>query len=125
MIRAISTTCIQSNFWVLSLSIEEVGDMYKILNSQGLGVAGRQNELIELALTYGFDGVEVDIDDLVGRHDALGKEFACQFLQSAKTDMGTFCLPAKLGGSDEEFNASIAKLDTIIDLANTLDAKQC
>ena len=35
--------------------------MYKILNSQGLGVAGKQNELIELALTHDFHGVEVDI----------------------------------------------------------------
>ncbi len=99
--------------------------MYKILNSQGLGVAGRQNELIELALTYGFNGVEVDIEDLVGRHDALGKQFACQFLQSATTDMGTFCLPAKLGGTNVEYQASIAKLDTIVDLAATLGAKQC
>jgi sugar phosphate isomerase/epimerase len=99
--------------------------MYKILNSQGLGVAGRQNELIELALTHNFSGVEVDIVDLVGRHDALGKEFACQFLQSAKIDMGTFCLPANLGGTQEEFETSIANLETIIDLANTLNAKQC
>ncbi len=99
--------------------------MYKILNNQGLGVAGKQNELIELALTHKFGGVEVDITDLVGRHDALGKQFACQFLQSAKINMGTFCLPAKLSGTDEEFNASIAKLDTIIDLANTLNAKCC
>ena len=99
--------------------------MYKILNSQGLGVSGRQNELIELALTHNFGGVEVDIVDLVGRHDALGKEFACQFLQSAKIDMGTFCLPAKLGGTQDEFESSIAKLETIINLANTLNAKQC
>ena len=46
--------------------------MYKILNSGGLGVAGKQNELIELALTHGFNGVEVDMVDLVGRHDTLG-----------------------------------------------------
>ena len=99
--------------------------LYKILNTQGLGVAGKQNELIELALTHDFSGVEVDVVDLVGRHDALGKQFACQFLQSAEINMGTFCLPANLGGTDEEFNASIAKLDTIIDLANTLKARCC
>jgi len=99
--------------------------MYKILNSQGLGVGGRQNELIELALTYGFNGVEVDVVDLVGRHDTLGKEFACQFLQSASTDMATFCLPFQLDGTDEQYAASIAKIDTILDLAQTLGAKQC
>lgn len=99
--------------------------MYKILNSQGLGVGSRQNELIELALTYKFDGVEVDMVDLLGRHDTLGKEFACQFFKSASTDMGTFHLPVKLGGTDEEYQASVAKLDTIVDLATTLGSKQC
>ena len=93
--------------------------MYKILNSQGLGAAGRQNELIELALTHSFGGVEVDMEDLVGRHDALGKQFACQFLQSAGIDMGTFCLPINFGAEDAEYAKQIAKLDTVIDLATT------
>ncbi len=99
--------------------------MYKILSSSGLGVGGKQNELIELALTHGFDGVEVDMADLVGRHDTLGKQFACQFLQSAKIDMGTFKLPVAIGGTDEEFGDSIGKLDTILDLAETLNARCC
>ncbi|MEM7316466.1 MAG: TIM barrel protein [Planctomycetota bacterium] len=99
--------------------------MYKILNTRGLGVSGKQNELIELALTFGFSGVEVDMQDLVGRHDAMGKEFACQFLQSAKIDMGTFCLPVDLGAENEKYGASIAKVDTILDLAETLNAKTC
>ena len=99
--------------------------MYKVLNSKGLGVAGRQNELIELALTHGFQGVEIDMNDLVGRHDALGKEFACQFLQSAKMDIGTFDLPIAFGGTDAEFVASCEKLETIMDLASTLNAKRC
>lgn len=99
--------------------------MYKVLNSGGLGVGGKQNELIELALTYGFNAVEVDMADLVGRHDTLGKQFAIQFLQSAKIDMGTFKLPVAIGGTDEEFNDSIAKLDTILDLATTLNARSC
>ena len=99
--------------------------MYKVLNSKGLGVAGRQNELIELALTHGFKGVEIDMNDLVGRHDALGKEFACQFLQSANMDIGAFDLPINFGGTDAEFVASCEKLETIMDLAATLNAKRC
>lgn len=99
--------------------------MYKILNSQGLGVAGRQNELIELALTHKFDGVEVDMEDLVGRHDTLGKEFACQFLQSANIDLGTFALTVDFGASEENYAAKISKLDTIADLAATLGCKRC
>ena len=99
--------------------------MYKILNSQGLGINGKQNELIELALTHGFNGVEVDMEDLIGRHDALGKVFACQFLQSAKIDMGTFKLPIDFGATEEAYTASVANIDTIVDLATTLNARCC
>jgi sugar phosphate isomerase/epimerase len=99
--------------------------MEKILNSQGLGISGRQNELIELALTHKFDGVEVDMEDLVGRHDTLGKHFACQFLQSANIGVGTFCLPIQLGANDETYASYSQKLDTICDLAQTLGANRC
>lgn len=99
--------------------------MYKLLNSRGLGVSGRQNELIELALTHKFNGVEVDMVDLIGRHDTLGKEFACQFLQSAKIDLGTFELPIDFGASDADFNTACEKLDTIGDLAKTLGSTRC
>jgi sugar phosphate isomerase/epimerase len=99
--------------------------MQKILNTAGLGVSGRQNELIELALTFKFDNVEVDMNDLIGRHDTMGKEFACQFLKSANIDIGTFVLPINLDASDEEFNAACAKLDTILSLCETLHGKRC
>lgn len=95
------------------------------MNSQGLGVSGRQNELIELALTHKFDGVEVDMEDLVGRHDTLGKEFACQFLQSANIDVGTFALPLKIGATDPDYASFMKKLETIGDLASTLGGKRC
>ena len=113
--------------------------MFKILNTRGLGVGGKQNELIELALTFGFNGVEVDMADLVGRHDAMGKEFACQFLKAAKSPasegdtasggkhltIGTFKLPIELSGTDEQYATSIAKNETIIDLATELGAERC
>ncbi len=97
---------------------------YKILNSGGLGVGGRQNELIELALTHKYDGVEIDMNDLVGRHDTLGKEFACQFLQSARIDLGTFDLPIDFGAADADYAKQCERLDTIIDLAQTLGTHQ-
>ena len=97
---------------------------YKILTSGGLGVGGRQNELIELALTHKYDGVEIDMNDLVGRHDTLGKEFACQFLQSARIDLGTFDLPIDFGAAEADYAKQCERLDTIIDLAQTLGTHQ-
>ena len=99
--------------------------MLKIINIQGLGVAGRQNELIELALTYKFNAVEIDMEDLVARHDAMGREFACQFLQSAKMDVGTFILPIDVGAADADYDKACEKLDTIIDLAKELNSSRC
>ena len=99
--------------------------MEKILNAQGLGVAGRQNELIELALTYQFKGVEVDMEDLVGRHDAMGKDFACQFLQSAKIELGTFRLPVSIGAAENDFVRFESKVPTIVSLCEALQGNRC
>ena len=99
--------------------------MEKILNTDGLGVSGRQNELIELALTYKFNSVEVDMNDLIGRHDTMGKEFACQFLQSAKINIGTFALPVCLDASDADFTEQCKHLDTIFSLCETLGGQRC
>ena len=99
--------------------------MEKILNLKGLGVSGRQNELIELALTFKFNTVEVDMEDLIGRHDTMGKEFACQFLQSANINIGSFDLPIDLDASDADFATQSAKMDTIFALCETLGGKRC
>ena len=99
--------------------------MEKILNCSGLGVSGRQNEMIELALTHKFNAVEIDMADLLGRHDALGKEFACQFLQSAKMNIGTFRLPIDLGAADDVYQSQVAKVDTILELASELNGTRC
>ena len=99
--------------------------MEKILNAQGLGVAGRQNELIELALTYKFKGVEVDMEDLVGRHDAMGKGFACQFLQSAKIELGTFRLPVSIGAAENDYAKFESNIATIVSLCEALHGNRC
>lgn len=99
--------------------------MEKILNCSGLGVSGRQNELIELALTHKFDAVEIDMADLLGRHDALGKQFACQFLLSAKMKIGTFRLPVDLGAADDAYQAQVAKIETILELTEELNGNCC
>ena len=108
--------------------------MYKILHFDGLGVGGRQNELIELALTHRFNAIEIDMADLIGRHDTMGQDFACQFIQSAKIkiggeeltiNMGTFTLPVDLGCNDDDFAKFMAKTDTIATLAKELGCKVC
>ena len=38
--------------------------MFRNLSTFGLPLSGRPSELIELALSFGFDGMDVDILDL-------------------------------------------------------------
>ena len=52
--------------------------MYRNLNPAALGVTGRQSELIELALTYGFKGLDLDIRSVVKRARTSGADQASQ-----------------------------------------------
>lgn len=99
--------------------------MEKILNLRGLGTGGRQNEMIEMALTHKFDGIEVDMADLLGRNETMGRQFALQFLKSAKTAVGTFQLPIDVEADDAGYVKALAKLDTVCDLAKELGCHRC
>lgn len=103
--------------------------MYKNLSGDGLGVSCRQNELIELALTYGFKGVEVDIAEMVSRADRFSAEFARRFVDSAKNSwnlcVGTFKLPVKLAANDADFDKAVARVAKQAELAEALEANRC
>ena len=100
-------------------------NMYKSLCTDGLGVSIRQNELIELALTYGYKGIEIDMDDMVGRAEKMGDEFATQFVNAANVDISTFELPIDFGASEADFKAQSGKLDKVCELAKSIGAKHC
>jgi sugar phosphate isomerase/epimerase len=99
--------------------------MEKILNLGGLGTGGRQNEMIELALTHKFDSIEIDMADVLARFEAMGRQFALQLLKSAHVKVGTFRLPIDFGGTNEQFEKELGKLDKVIDLAKELKCTRC
>jgi len=99
--------------------------MEKVLNQCGMGAGSRQSEIIELALTHRFDGIEVDMADLLARYEAMGKAFALQFFKSARVKTGTFKLPINLDVGQDDFPAQMAKLEKVIDLAKELSCTRC
>ncbi len=99
--------------------------MYRNLNSQPLGVSGRQSELIELALTYGFKGMSTDVDVLVRRAEKTDVEHSCRFFKSANLKIGSFELPFTWAGSEEDYQAGLTQLDAIGQIAQELEAKAC
>ena len=99
--------------------------MFRNLSKLGLAVCQRQNEMIELALTNKFRSIEIDMRDMLGRAEAFGAEFACQFVQSCDVEVGVFELPIDFSAPDEAFVKSMGQLDAVLELASSLNAKRC
>ena len=99
--------------------------MYRNLNAESLGISGRQNELIELTLTYKFRGFDIDIQELVRQIEARGRDHATRFLQSANVKIGSFELPIDLTVDDEQFAKELERLRDIAQLAESLGATRC
>jgi sugar phosphate isomerase/epimerase len=91
--------------------------MYKNLNPIAIGVSGRQSELLELALTYGFKGIEIDLADLVKRSQRSTFERAARFLTSAKVKVGGFETPIDLDDDDTTYAAKLAQLPEAAEIA--------
>lgn len=99
--------------------------MYKNLSAEGLGISGRQSELIELALTHGFKGLDLDIIDLAKRAQSQGVPQACRFLKSANIEVGGFDLPIRWLADEATFQADLPLLNTALEVAQFLGGKGC
>jgi sugar phosphate isomerase/epimerase len=96
--------------------------MFKNLNATVLGVSGRQSELIELAMTYGFMGLDIDITDLVKRTKRASFDSAARYLQSAQMQIGGFEIPVDLDSDDASFAKALTELKTIAEVAGKVNA---
>lgn len=99
--------------------------IYKFICTDGLGIATRQNEMIEMALTFGFRGIEIDMADMLGRAGAMGIPFATQFINSAAVEPTTFRLPIDLRLADAAFEKELAGLDKVVELCKAIKSRQC
>src|SRR5262245_37810920 len=99
--------------------------MYKNLSSKALGVSGRQSELIELALTYGFRGLDVDMADLSKRARVNGVAQAIRFLDSAKIKVGSFDLPIPWKVDETSFRSQLTALAEAAAVAAAVKAHRC
>jgi len=99
--------------------------MYKNLSAIGLGISGRQSELIELALTYGFEGLDVDMAQFAKQVETRGLERARQFLDSAQIAIGCFDLPVRWQEDDKTYQQDLVKLEGIASLAASVNATRC
>jgi sugar phosphate isomerase/epimerase len=99
--------------------------MYKNLSAEGLGISGRQTELIELSLTHGFTGLDLDVIDLIKRSQSQGVSQAVRFLKSAQMKVGGFELPVRWLADEATFQADLPQLQTAMEIATALGGHGC
>jgi len=92
--------------------------MFRNLSAPALGFSGRQSELIELALSFGFKGLDIDLADFQQTVKTYGLPHARRLVDSAKLKLGTFRLPIVWDEDDDRYKASLATLQEWAKLAS-------
>jgi sugar phosphate isomerase/epimerase len=103
--------------------------MYKNLSPTGLGISGRQSELIELALTYGFRGFDVDMEHLVKQAQRTSLDRAKRFVDSAKSfatgcGIGGWKVSTRWTADENTFKQDLAQLSETAEVAGKIGATQ-
>lgn len=96
--------------------------VYKSLNTNLLEITGRSTEVIELALTYGFGGIDVDMVDMLKRSQRTSFESASRFLLSSKLRSSSFSAPICLDADESQFASDLSTLSQIAEVAGKLQA---
>lgn len=91
--------------------------MFRNLSAAALGVSGHQSEIIELALTYGFQGIDIDIAEFTTRAKLKGADYAKRLIQSARLRPGVFELPVDLESDDAAFAKRVQRLSEYAQVA--------
>jgi len=94
--------------------------MFKNLDPSAIGATGHQSEAIEVALTYGFPAVDLDIVEFAGRVKLHGMAYARRSLVSARIGVGTFTLPVDCEADDDTFKRQFAELPQYVEMAQEL-----
>jgi sugar phosphate isomerase/epimerase len=101
------------------------GNMQRVLNASILGISGRQSELIELALTFGFRGLDIEIDELRKRVQSQGFEQARRFLESAKLTVSSFEVPCRYDARDAQSGDDRLELEDRFRIGAAMGASRC
>ena len=90
--------------------------MYRNLSTVGLPLSGRPSELIELALSFGFEGMDIDILDFCQQAEIYGVDHARRLMVSARLKASAIRLPVTLSGDEATFNAELERLPKVLEM---------
>ncbi|MFO0914797.1 MAG: TIM barrel protein [Pirellulales bacterium] len=84
--------------------------MYRNFDPASLGISGRPSEVIELALNYGFRGMDLDLDEFARSADDKGFDWAARYLPRRQLKITGGDLPVDLGATETEFTVQLEQL---------------
>jgi sugar phosphate isomerase/epimerase len=99
--------------------------MFKNLSPDAIGIFGRQGEMLEIALTHRFQGLELDITEVTKRAKAASVAQACKYLASARVKIGGFELPIRWAAEEAQFNSDLTQIGTLLEVCKTIGADRC
>lgn len=91
--------------------------MFKNLSKNALGITGHQSELIELTLSHGFRGMDLDAAEFLQRVKASSLAHSRRLLDSAKLRLGQFVLPVDVEAEEAEFERQLAAAEELVEAA--------
>ena len=84
--------------------------MFKNLGGATLGSTSRPSEVIELALSFGFKGLDLNLLDFAEQVKSAGLPHARRLIDSARLKIGSFTLPVEWQADNETFQKDLALL---------------
>jgi len=94
--------------------------MFKNLNPELIGIGSRDSELIELALSYGFKGLSLDLPAFAEQARTQGFAKASRLITSAKMKIGFCALPMRLGAEEKEYQRDLEQAVGLLEVAEQM-----
>ncbi len=91
--------------------------MFRNLSAAKLGITGRQSEIIELSLSYGFKGIDIDLVDFQQTVKTYSLPHARRLIDSARLKLGSFRLPLVWDEDDDTYKTGLTALAESAQLA--------
>ena len=105
---------------------EKEASMFRNLRTSPLGISAlTQSELIELTLSNGFKGTDLDLVDFERQVANKGLAHARRFFDSARLMLGSFELPVDVDAEDDLFQQQLAQLTESSKLAAEVGCTRC
>jgi sugar phosphate isomerase/epimerase len=98
--------------------------MFKNLSPGELGVSGRDSEIIELALSHGFKGLDLDLVAFAEQVESRGFDKAARLIQSARLKLGAFRVPVAWQTDARDFPAQLERLSALAAIAQKIGCRR-